>query len=276
MSRNLPPFPNLAHLKKQAKKHLRELQRHNRTAKLTQAQDSVAREYGFAAWSGLKAHVSAPPPPTRAALLALDGPASDRGLYLHAPQTEEGRDGVRYTECARHALFFSRLEADRHGSPLIEPEHVLLGLIHRYNPSAIPVRLFERSHLSLETVRNEIDGRLQEGASTPDGMPVRSSADRALQTPPRTRAISGAALTNEFKKKLPQREVPFSLDTKRMLHQVAAEAERLRHADRGSPHLLLGLLSMKESVAASVLRKNGMRLDKVRNDFVHLLTEERK
>ena len=283
MSRNLPEFPHLDHLKKQAKEHLRELQRHDPGTKLAEAQHAIAREYGFASWPVLKAHVESPPQSTRAALLALDGPVSDTGLFEHARHTEAGRGGVRYTERARVALLFSRLEADRHGSPLIDPEHVLLGLIHRYNDAALPGcagdgslprRIFERSQLSVETVRNEIEGRLRGRAPAPKEVPFSSDADQMLLTPPRTRIVSGASLTDEFKKKLPQREVPFSSDTKRMLQHAAKEADRLRHADRGSPHLLLGLLNLEDSVAASVLRAKGMRPDKVRDDIVHLLKEE--
>jgi hypothetical protein len=57
MSRDLPAFPNLDHLKKQAKVLLRELRRRTRSAKLADAQHAIAREYGFPNWSKLKAHV---------------------------------------------------------------------------------------------------------------------------------------------------------------------------------------------------------------------------
>ena len=57
MSRNLPPHPNLEHLRKQAKDLLHELQQQNSAAKLTDAQYALAREYGFASWPKLKAYV---------------------------------------------------------------------------------------------------------------------------------------------------------------------------------------------------------------------------
>jgi len=75
MSRILPPRPNLEHLKAQAKVLLRSLeegssdaiQRHRAFAsttlssspKLADAQFVIAREYGFASWPKLKAHVEA-------------------------------------------------------------------------------------------------------------------------------------------------------------------------------------------------------------------------
>lgn len=57
MSRNLPPHPNLEHIRKQAKDLLHELKRHNPEVKLADAQFILAREYGFASWPKLKAHV---------------------------------------------------------------------------------------------------------------------------------------------------------------------------------------------------------------------------
>jgi hypothetical protein len=57
MSRDLPPCPNLDHLKKQAKELLRTLKLQNPDARLAEAQYALAREYGFASWPRLKAHV---------------------------------------------------------------------------------------------------------------------------------------------------------------------------------------------------------------------------
>jgi hypothetical protein len=61
MSRNLPSHPNLDHLRKQAKELLPELLRTNPAAKLADAQHAVARQYGFASWPRLKAHVESLP-----------------------------------------------------------------------------------------------------------------------------------------------------------------------------------------------------------------------
>jgi ankyrin repeat protein len=70
MSRQLPAKPNLEHLKKQAKELLQEFELGKPTAielfasitsrpKLADAQHVIAREYGFAGWAKLKAHVEA-------------------------------------------------------------------------------------------------------------------------------------------------------------------------------------------------------------------------
>lgn len=57
MAKALPAQPNLDWLRKTAKAQLAELRRRDTAAKLHQAQLAVARDYGFASWRALKAHV---------------------------------------------------------------------------------------------------------------------------------------------------------------------------------------------------------------------------
>ena len=143
----------------------------------------------------------------------------------------------RYTERARRVLFFARYEATQLGSTAIETEHLLLGLIRE--GKGLTSRIFTRSHLSLEGIRKEIEGRtvFREKVST--------SVD-----------------------------IPFSSETKRVLQFAAEEADRLLHTYIGTEHLLLGLLREERSVAASILYEKGMRLSSVREDIVQLLNEK--
>jgi len=66
MSRPLPPYPNLEHLKKQAKDLLHNLKQQNPASKLTDAQHVLAREYGFASWPKLKVYVESRSHPVEA------------------------------------------------------------------------------------------------------------------------------------------------------------------------------------------------------------------
>lgn len=59
MARSLPLRPNLDWLKKYARQRLGELRVANPSARLHEAQLAVAREFGFASWRKLKAHVDA-------------------------------------------------------------------------------------------------------------------------------------------------------------------------------------------------------------------------
>lgn len=57
MTKTLPERPDLAWLKKAAKEHLADLRGRDPDAKLHHAQLAIARDYGFASWRALKAHV---------------------------------------------------------------------------------------------------------------------------------------------------------------------------------------------------------------------------
>jgi ATP-dependent Clp protease ATP-binding subunit ClpC len=143
----------------------------------------------------------------------------------------------RYTERARRVLFFARYEASQLGSISIETEHLLLGLIRE--GKGLTSRIFQRSHLSLESIRKDIEGR------------------------------------TVFREKVSTSvEIPFSGETKRVLQYAAEEADRLLHNYIGTEHLLLGLLREERSVAASILMEKGMRLHTVREDIVQLLNEK--
>ena len=143
----------------------------------------------------------------------------------------------RYTERARRVLFFARYEASQLGSISIETEHLLLGLIRE--GKGLTSRIFARSHLSLENIRKEIEGR------------------------------------TVFREKVSTSvEIPFSAETKHVLQFAAEEADRLLHNYIGTEHLLLGILREERSVAASILMEKGMRLNTVRDDIVQLLNEK--
>ncbi len=143
----------------------------------------------------------------------------------------------RYTERARRVLFFARYEATQLGSTSIETEHLLLGLIRE--GKGLTSRIFARSHLSLESIRKEIEGR------------------------------------TVFREKVATSvEIPFSHETKRVLQYAAEEADRLLHTYIGTEHLLLGLLREEKCVASTILYEKGMRLATVRDDIVQLLNEK--
>ena len=63
----------------------------------------------------------------------------------------------RYFRKGSTDAFFARYEASQLGSISIETEHLLLGLIRE--GKGLTSRIFARSHLSLENIRKEIEGR---------------------------------------------------------------------------------------------------------------------
>jgi hypothetical protein len=79
LNRPLPQRCNLEHLRKEAKAVLRVFGRHQRGWRLADAQHAVARGYGFANWSKLKAYVesAAPRPASEAESTQATGPNAE-------------------------------------------------------------------------------------------------------------------------------------------------------------------------------------------------------
>ncbi len=143
----------------------------------------------------------------------------------------------RYTERARRVIFFARYEASQLGSNSIETEHLLLGLIRE--GKGLTSRLFSKSHLSMEQVRKDIEGRA----------PFRDKVSTSV-------------------------DIPLSAESKRVLSFGSEEAERMLHNYIGTEHILLGLMREEKCVAAQLLADKGMRLGSVREDIVQLLNEK--
>lgn len=132
----------------------------------------------------------------------------------------------RYTEKARQGVFFARYEASQFGSPYIETEHLLLGLLRA--DKALSNR-FLRSHASVESIRKQIEDH------TMPGDKVSTSLD-----------------------------LPLSNESKRVLAYAAEEAGRLGQKHIGPEHLLLGLLREETCFAAEILHERGLRLSIIR------------
>ncbi len=135
----------------------------------------------------------------------------------------------RYTEKARRVIFFARYEASQFGSPSIETEHLLLGLM-REDKSL--TNRFLRSHSSIESIRKEIEGRTL----------IREKVSTSI-------------------------DLPLSAECKRILAFAAEESERLRHRHIGTEHLLLGILREDKCVAAEILHDRGLRLNVIREEL---------
>jgi ATP-dependent Clp protease ATP-binding subunit ClpC len=142
----------------------------------------------------------------------------------------------RYTEKARRVIFFARYEASQFGSPYIETEHLLLGLLRE--DKALTNR-FLRSHTSIESIRKQIEGRTT----------IREKVSTSV-------------------------DLPLSQECKRVLAYAAEEAERLSHKHIGTEHLLLGLLREEKSFAAEILHERGLRLSAIREELGRLQNEK--
>jgi len=131
----------------------------------------------------------------------------------------------RYTQKARRVIFFARYEASQYGSPYIETEHILLGVLRE--DKAITARVLPAG--ALESVRKRIEEQTLKGPKSPASV-----------------------------------DLPLSNECKRVLAYAAEEAERLSHKHIGSEHLLLGLLRERKSFGALLLKDHGVELANAR------------
>ena len=133
----------------------------------------------------------------------------------------------RYTVKARQAIFYARYEASEFGSPCIESELLLLGLLRAHNSLIIH---FLGSLASEESLRKQIE----------------------RQTPVRNKIPTNV-------------DLPVSDECKRIFANAAQEAERLGIGYVGTEHLLVGILLEENCAAAKLLKDQGVRLDVVRD-----------
>ena len=142
----------------------------------------------------------------------------------------------RYTDEALLVLASARIEAIKFGSRIIEPEHLLLGLVKE--EEGLLGAIFQKSHVDAEEVRDLVERRVEVRGKVP-----------------------------------PSIDIPLSDLSKRVLAAAEEEAKSLLHKHIGAEHLLLGLLRVRESVAFDVLQQLGMELLSVKTDILLLQKE---
>ena len=135
----------------------------------------------------------------------------------------------RFTERARRVIFFARYEASQFGSTTIESEHLLLGLVRE---DGNIINCFHDQSLSSESIRAQITARV----------PIHEKVSTSI-------------------------DLPLSNEGKRILAYAAEEAERLRHGQIGTEHLLLGMLREEKSLASQILRGHGLDVSAMRQQM---------
>ena len=135
----------------------------------------------------------------------------------------------RYTEAARGVVVSSKHKASHVGSPEIDTEHLLLGLLSKDQTLA---RRFLGSPWAADLVWRRIE---QSGKI---GEPIKGPCD-----------------------------LPLSSMCKRALSYAAEEADGLSSKHISTEHLLLGLLREQKCFAAEYLYEHGVRLASVREEL---------
>jgi hypothetical protein len=133
----------------------------------------------------------------------------------------------RYTESARRSIFFARYEASQYGSPRIEAEHLLLGILRE--DKRLAGKLFPEMGAG-EAIRKEVEAQILRG------QPISTSV-----------------------------EMPLSQHSKLVLNFAADSAEQLEHREVDTVHLILGILRVDECPAARILKSRRVTSDRIRD-----------
>ena len=132
----------------------------------------------------------------------------------------------RYTEKARRVVFFARYEASQFGTPHIDPEHLLLGI-----------------------VRESAD--LITSVAGPNA--IESIKDRIRHQYPVQDKIAESV------------DLPFSEEAKHVLISAQEEADQLKSRAITSKHILIGLLREEDCPAQRILSELGVTPETVRH-----------
>jgi hypothetical protein len=121
----------------------------------------------------------------------------------------------RYSERARRVIFFARYEASEYGSPYIESEHLLLGL-------------------------------LREDRALGKWFPGQSNVEPEIRAEIEKRITRGERISTSV-------EMPLTAECKKILNLAAESADRLGHRAIETAHLFIGILRVEHSMAAQIL-----------------------
>ena len=139
---------------------------------------------------------------------------------------------AKFTERGQRALIAAQTEAAQLGRAYVGTEHLLLGVLTDPGAAAGILR-----GVTLDGARNEIVAILGRGTDSIEG-----------------------------------KQMVYTPRTKKVIEQSVREARDLKQSYVSVEHLLLALMREREGVAAHVLIKMGLDLNKAREELLHILT----
>ena len=140
----------------------------------------------------------------------------------------------RFTDRAKRVVVLAQVEARRLNHNYIGTEHLLLGLVAE--EEGVAARALTALGISIDKVRQEVQEIVGSGTSPPTG------------------------------------HIPFTPRAKKALELSLREALTLGHNYIGTEHMLLGLVTEGEGVAAVALSRLGASLSRVRQEVVQQLS----
>lgn len=139
----------------------------------------------------------------------------------------------RFSDEGRKVIVLAREEAERYDHNYLGPEHLLLGILRAHEDVLHQVA---GAQITLSDVRLKLEHHFTGGQASP----VRSPG----------KVVFG--------------EIHFTSDTKTTIEHAVMEARRLGSKGIYPRHLLMGVLSLEESLPLKVLTELGVRLEDAR------------
>src|SRR5450755_1573206 len=142
----------------------------------------------------------------------------------------------KFTERARKVLQLAQEEAQRFNHNYIGTEHLLLGLVRE--GEGVAAKVLANLGVELNKVRSAVEFIIGRG----------------------DRTVAG--------------DIGLTPRAKKVIELAVDEARRLNHHYIGTEHLLLGLLREGDGVAAGVLEKLGVTMEKARTEVLQILSKQ--
>ncbi|MTI80703.1 MAG: ATP-dependent Clp protease ATP-binding subunit [Firmicutes bacterium] len=140
---------------------------------------------------------------------------------------------AKFTERARKVIAFAQEEARNMNYPYIGTEHLLLGLIKE--GQGVASKVLQELDIKAEVVREKVEKMVEKGQG-----------------------------------EVPS-EIPLTPRGKKVIELAVVHARRMGHNYVGTEHLLLGLISEGEGVAANVLTSMGADMNRVQQMLIKML-----
>jgi excisionase family DNA binding protein len=144
----------------------------------------------------------------------------------------------RFTDQARKVLMLSQEEAQRFQHNYVGTEHLLLGLVREGD--GVAGQVLANLGIELNKVRSAVEVIIGRGRGD--------------------HIVLG--------------EIQLTPRAKKVIELAVDEARRLNHHYIGTEHLLLGLLREGDGVAAGVLEKLGVTMEKARTEVLQILSKQ--
>ena len=140
----------------------------------------------------------------------------------------------RFTEQARRAIFVARYEAGQYGSPFIETEHLLLGILRERRDTL--AKLFPGMSAAESEIRKDVEERITVGKRIPTSV-----------------------------------DIQLSKECREVLMIAQETADRLGHKPIEPEHLLIAFLRVETCMAAQVLRERGVTPETIQKQISTVL-----